>query len=189
MRTTGRQFHRWPQRKEEPNAGGIRRIRPRQNPDLRSGMSSLTHGIFPQQPRRGTTNLGAAYRARVNGQRTREIPGRHRLREGFCLHLPSRNSLRCRWRDDGSPTACATQQSHDVHPGAARGHASACACPSPRQSAQSDSLRGRRSQFLTGLVAVRHFQFNPLVTLVVASVRMNGARIHLHPAVESTANQ
>ena len=108
----------------------------------------------------------------MNGQRTREIPGRHRLREGFCLHLPSRNSLRCRWRDDGSPTACATQQSHDVHPGAARGHASACACPSPRQSAQSDSLRGRRSQSLTGLVAVRDFQFNPLVTLVVALVRM-----------------
>ena len=49
-----------------------------------------------------------------------------------------------------------------------------------------------RSQSLTGLVAVRDFQFNPLVTLVVAlvrSVRMNDARIHLEPAVESTANQ
>ena len=144
---------------EEPNAGGIGRIRPRQNSDLRSGMPSLTHGVFPQQPRRGTTNLGAAYRARVNGQRTRELSGRHRLREGFCLRLPSRDSLRCGWRDDGSPTACATQQSHDVHPCAARGHASACACPSPRQNAQIDSLRGRRSQFLIGLVPIRPFQF------------------------------
>jgi hypothetical protein len=69
------------------------------------------------------------------------------------------------------------------------GNASACACPSPRQSAQSDSLRGRRSQSLTGLVAVRDFQLNPLVTLVVALVRMNDARIHFEPAVESTANQ
>jgi hypothetical protein len=42
---------------EEPIAGGVRRIRPRQNPDLRSGMSSLTHGIFPQQPRRGNDEL------------------------------------------------------------------------------------------------------------------------------------
>jgi hypothetical protein len=33
---------------EEPTAGGIGRIRPRQIPDLRSGMSSLTRGIFPQ---------------------------------------------------------------------------------------------------------------------------------------------
>ena len=46
-----------------------------------------------------------------------------------------------------------------------------------------------RSQSLTGSVAIRDFQFNPLVTLVVALVRMNDARIHLEPAVESTANQ
>ena len=79
---------------------------------------------------------------------------------------------------------------YDTRGGGAAGRGGVSACSSVRRVAcGGGAVHLIRSQSLTGLVAVRDFQFNPLVTLVVALVRMNDARIHLEPAVESTANQ